>query len=80
MYFLRKFFINKLINTFIFINLVHSAFAQRRKTMINSLFSTKFNNLTKGELIELFNKLGIDGNVRAEQLEIEDFIRISNEI
>lgn len=64
----------------IFINLVHSAFAQRRKTMINSLFSTKFNNFTKGELIELFNKLGIDGNVRAEQLEIEDFIRISNEI
>lgn len=67
-------------NEEIFINLVHSAFAQRRKTMINSLFSTKFNNLTKGELIELFNKLGIDGNVRAEQLEIEDFIRISNEI
>ena len=67
-------------NEEIFINLVHSAFAQRRKTMINSLFSTKFNNFTKGELIELFNKLGIDGNVRAEQLEIEDFIRISNEI
>lgn len=70
----------KVKNEEVFIKLVHCAFAQRRKTMINSLFSTKFNNFTKGELIELFNKLGIDGNVRAEQLEIEDFITISNEI
>lgn len=70
----------KVKNEEVFIKLVHCAFAKRRKTMINSLFSTKFNNFTKGELIELFNKLGIDGNVRAEQLEIEDFITISNEI
>lgn len=63
-----------------FFNLIHCSFAQRRKTMINSLTSTKFNNLNKDELNDLFNKLNIDKNVRAEQLEIEDFIRISNEI
>ena len=59
-----------------FIKLVHCAFAQRRKTMINSLFSTNFKNLSKEELNILFEKLNIDKNVRAEQLDINDFIRI----
>lgn len=59
-----------------FIKLVHCAFAQRRKTMINSLFSTNFKNLSKEELNILFEKLDIDKNVRAEQLDINDFIRI----
>ena len=59
-----------------FIKLVHCAFAQRRKTMINSLSSTNFKNLSKEELNILFEKLDIDKNVRAEQLDINDFIRI----
>lgn len=59
-----------------FIKLVHCAFAQRRKTMINSLFSTNFKNLSKEELNILFEKLNIGKNVRAEQLDINDFIRI----
>lgn len=59
-----------------FIKLVHCAFAQRRKTMINSLFSTNFKNLSKEELNILFEKLDIDKNVRAEQLDINEFIRI----
>ena len=46
--------------------------------MINSLSSTKFNNLDKSELNEIFEKLNIDKNIRAEQLEIEEFIKISD--
>lgn len=65
-------------NEKVFFDLIHCSFAQRRKTMINSLTSTKFNNLNKDELSGLFNKLNIDKNVRAEQLEIEDFIHISD--
>ncbi len=66
----------KVKNEEVFIKLVHCAFAQRRKTMINSLFSTNFKNLSKEELNILFEKLDIDKNVRAEQLDINDFIRI----
>lgn len=64
----------------IFFDLIHSSFAQRRKTIINSLSSTKFENLSKEQITKLFEKLNINTNSRAEQLEIDDFIRISNEI
>ena len=62
----------------LFFEFIHSSFAQRRKTMINSLSSTKFNNFNKEKLNSLFDKLNIDKNTRAEQLEIEDYIRISD--
>lgn len=61
-------------------NLIHCSFAQRRKTMINSLSSTNFKNLSKEQIIKVFEKLNIDTNSRAEQLKIEDFILISDEI
>lgn len=68
----------KVENEKLFFELIHSSFAQRRKTMINSLSSTKFNNLDKSTLNEIFDKLNIDKNIRAEQLEIEEFIKISD--
>lgn len=58
--------------------LIHSSFAQRRKKMINSLESTKFLDMNKVELEELFNKCNISANVRAEELEITDYIKIIN--
>lgn len=61
-----------------FFELIHSSFAQRRKTMINSLTSTKFKNFDKSRLYELFDKLKIDKNVRAEQLEMEEFMKIAD--
>lgn len=65
-------------NEKLFFELIHSSFAQRRKTMINSLTSTKYNNFDKQSLNDIFEKLNIDKNTRAEQLEIEDFIKISD--
>ena len=70
----------KLKDEKMFFDLVHSSFAKRRKTMINSLSSTGFNGLSKEKLNDLFDKLNINKNVRAEQLEIEEFIRICDEI
>lgn len=67
-------------NEDLFIKLIHSSFAQRRKTMINSLSSTKFYDLDKTRLSEVFDNLNIDKNVRAEQLDINDFISIVNNI
>lgn len=64
----------------VFFELIHKAFAQRRKKMTNSLVATKFNNMTKEQIEELFVKCGLSTNTRAEELEIEDFINIVNNI
>ncbi len=56
--------------------LIHSSFAQRRKKIINSLESTKFLNMSKPELEKLFNECNISLNARAEELELQDYIKI----
>ena len=60
----------------LFFDLIHKSFAKRRKTMINSLYLSNFNGLEKEKVNEIFSKLGMDKNVRAEELEIEDYIKI----
>lgn len=67
-------------NEEIFTKLVHSSFATRRKKMINSLMNSHFLNMDKKEIEEIFGKCNIDLNTRAEQLKIEDFIKISDEL
>lgn len=67
-------------NEKIFFELIHKAFAQRRKKMINSLEASKFNQMSKSDIEELFNKCNIDFNTRAEQLDIDDFVNIANSI
>ena len=67
-------------NEKVFFELIHMAFAQRRKKMTNSLVATKFNNMTKEEIEELFVRCNLSTNTRAEELEIEDFINIVNNI
>lgn len=62
----------------LFFDLIHKSFAKRRKTMINSLILSNFNGMDKEILNEIFNQLDIDKNVRAEELEIEDYINITD--
>ena len=62
----------------LFFDLIHKSFAKRRKTMINSLYLSNFNGMDKENLNQIFNQLGIDKNVRAEELEIEDYINITD--
>ena len=50
---------------------VDAAFAQRRKTIRNSLFA---NGFSKEVLDEAFAATGIDGRLRAEALAPEDFV------
>ena len=62
-------------NLDLFYNLVRDSFVQKRKTLRNNL---KKYDLTKIE--EVLNSHGFDLNVRAEQLDIEIFIEISNNL
>ena len=52
---------------------------QRRKTLLNSLNNTHIlNNKEQGEII--LRELGINNNIRAENLSIEDFKKIYDKL
>ena len=73
----RKYKVN---NEKVFFELVHKAFAQRRKKMTNSLASNNFNNMSKQEIEELFTNCNLKLTTRAEELETIDFINLANNI
>ena len=55
-----------------FFRVVYTAFALRRKTLVNSLM-TAFGALGKERLTELVLSCGLDANVRGERLGLADF-------
>lgn len=63
-----------------FFQMIHFAFAQRRKKMINSLESNHYHDLSKDELTTTLKLLNIDENVRAEALDLDTLVRIFNQI
>lgn len=59
-----------------FKKVVRAAFAHRRKTIINSIKGT-FSEWRQDEILLGMEKSGIDPKKRAEMLEIDDFIRLT---
>lgn len=64
------------VNRDVFFKLVRSAFNKRRKTLLNSLSSGEL-GLEKKVIKDTLEKANIPANIRAENLNIEDFIKIS---
>jgi 16S rRNA (adenine1518-N6/adenine1519-N6)-dimethyltransferase len=62
----------------LFFKLIKFSFLQKRKTLINSLSNSGL--IAKDLLEEMLNDLGIDLRVRAEQLTLEDFARMTEYI
>jgi 16S rRNA (adenine1518-N6/adenine1519-N6)-dimethyltransferase len=58
---------------------VNAAFGQRRKTLVNALQSGGFTR-SKEQLAQLITSCDISPSIRAEQLHIQDFIRLTNAI
>ena len=56
---------------------IEGAFAQRRKTMLNSLSST-FSNIPKTRIGEIIEELDFDINIRGEKLSIESFCALAD--
>jgi len=56
---------------------IEGAFAQRRKTMLNSL-SSSFSNIPKTRIGEIIEELGFDINIRGEKLSIESFCALAD--
>jgi len=64
----------------LFERVVKGAFGQRRKKVKNALLSAFGPRLKSGELDRALNAAGIDGGRRAEQLSIENFSRLADEL
>lgn len=63
----------------VFFRVVKAAFAQRRKTLLNTLVNGGF-GLDKSNWAELLSGLNIDGQRRGETLSLEEFALIANVI
>lgn len=57
---------------------IKAAFSQRRKTLVNCIFSSSMLSLNKEELGKELNNLGYDERVRGESLTLEDYGKISD--
>ena len=62
----------------IMFSLIKAAFAQRRKTLVNSV--SNMMHIDKGSLIKILDDAGINANVRAEELNLEQLALIANGI
>ena len=63
----------------LFFKVVRASFAQRRKTLLNSLYGSDL-KMDKAELDGLLSRCGIDSKRRAETLSLNEFANITNEI
>lgn len=63
-----------------FEKVIQSAFAQRRKTLVNCLLASGFFGGNKEKAIEFFKDLAIPEKARAENLDLETFIRLASSL
>lgn len=61
-----------------FFHIVKSAFAQRRKTLVNTLSATAKLSCSKTELLSVLESLGLSATVRGETLSVEQFAALAN--
>lgn len=59
-----------------FFALVKAAFSQRRKTLVNCLSNTL--GKSKADITNALTELGLDSNIRAEKLTMEDFVNLTD--
>ncbi len=58
---------------------IKAAFAQRRKTLANSL-SSGFSFLSKEQIVEIISACGHKADVRGERLDIAEFVTLADEL
>ena len=63
-------------NEAVFLSTIRHAFLHRRKTLVNSLSSL----YPKDQVAEILSEVGIQEKVRAEELSLEDYAKMTNKI
>lgn len=74
---IRKKPIINVLNEEMFFKIIKASFMQRRKTLINGLMNSGILK-DKEKIIEIFNNIGLDLNIRGEKLTMEQFAELSN--
>ena len=64
----------------LFFDVVHCAFGQRRKTLLNSLSDCQALGLNKEQVAKVLQAAGIEPSRRAETLSLDDFASIARAI
>ncbi|MBQ6554770.1 MAG: 16S rRNA (adenine(1518)-N(6)/adenine(1519)-N(6))-dimethyltransferase RsmA [Firmicutes bacterium] len=64
-------------NTELLFHIIKTAFAQRRKTLLNCFFNAGGWDMSKEKLTEIINAAGYDEKVRGEALTLEDYAKIT---
>lgn len=64
-------------NEGLFFKVVRASFAQRRKTLLNTLHSNLFSHLAKAEVEQLLTQTGIDPKRRGETLHLTEFAALT---
>ena len=59
-----------------FFRIVRSGFASRRKKLVNNLSSSL--SISKQIIVEKLNYIGLDSNIRAQELDIDNWIKLLN--
>lgn len=58
--------------------LIHAAFNQRRKTLVNALSGAAFLKLSKETILEALGKLHIPADIRGERLSLSEFAALTS--
>ena len=67
-------------NREVFFKLVKAAFSQRRKKIINSLENSKAFDVSKEKLQSIIKDNNVNENARAEEIDIQTYVDIANEL
>jgi len=67
-------------NIGVFFRTIKAAFAQRRKKLLNSIENSNMFNINKEKLKQVLELCNINENARAEEIDIETYIMLSNKI
>lgn len=76
---IRKSLPVKIDNEKLFFNVIKASFMQRRKTLSNGLVNGGIVK-NKAKAIEILKNMGLEENVRGEELTLEQFANLSNKI
>ncbi len=68
------------MNDKIFKSLTRAAFGQRRKIIANALQKFDFISLNKSDILKICELANVSSNLRAEEIDIDGFIRLTNAI
>lgn len=67
-------------NEKLFFDIVHAAFNQRRKTLVNAMGSFLGSRLDKETLTKLVTDCGLDARIRGERLTLSDYAKLTDAV